>query len=378
MNWESWGSGCGRAVRLLALCTAVAAMPAWTGGVAEAGKPGGGGGGAPPPGTIWYRDLSGAAAGSTGVTWTVVGMDGNGGNRLTYTRTSLPRASRMAHGGYRWFLSREDVPGEGAPGPFTTRRDLYAVRSDGGLRVRLTSEPTIDYGGVFDWAPDEGSTGATIGVFARQWTGMGDDDTVVPGSWGLYTARVAFDASGNVVGLEAPPTFTLFLGTRGTTGNESPDPNSFCWSPDMARLAVSNPSGALQVVDVSTGTSTSLGEGYDPDWSPDGSRIVCTRTLRGSSPSRDQSVVESMTPAGADRTVLYSVRSRVGAGTSQYNAYPKWSPDGAYVAFNYVYAQNGSSWTHSIYRVTSTGSGAVNLTPEVVDPAAGDAIVDWR
>jgi dipeptidyl aminopeptidase/acylaminoacyl peptidase len=370
-------------MRMLWTTVAVAGIAAatWTTGVALAGKPAGGGG-ATPGGTICVQDLGSEVTDAIGArTWVNIAMDGSGANRSSLARTGDARASRMLHGGRRWFIAPEVVAGEDGPGTATKRYDLFAVRDDGGIRVRLTSDPTMEYGWRLDWAPDENATGSTISVIARRWTGTSSTDTVVPGSWGLYSAHLTFDGAGDVAGLAAEPSFALFLGT--SNAGSSADVDAFSWSPDMRRLVVSSFASStspprLRVVDAASGVSAEIGEGERPDWSPDGSKIAYSRYIPG---TRSESAIESISPDGTSRATLVSVRTRVSATTSQSVNFPRWSPDGAYVAYVSTSEVNGASWTRSIYRVSRSGSGNVNLTPEVTavqSGFAGYSLHDWR
>ncbi len=359
---------------------ALAAALATTGDVL-AGKPGGGGGGsAPPPvGRIFFQDNS--TLSSYPQTAVVMAMDGSGANRTMLTTTGrLVRPSRSLHGGRRWLLAHEFVPDEG-------RYDAYAVREDGAVRVRLTGDPLMEYLAGYDWAPDENDSGATIGMLARRWT----DTTrtqLVPGSWGFYTAHLSFDSEGNVVGLDAEPTYRVDLGTAIVGGYARPDAwFNWSWAPDMSRLAVRSYTSAppqLRVVDVATGAVTSLGEGIDPDWSPDGSKIAYARSVPGNPSIKDAYAIETTRPDGSGRTTLVSVRTRVSASTSQWVSCPKWAPDGAYLAYRYELDDSlAVTWTQSIYRVQANGSGVTNLTPEVtpsggLGPTYGLGLVDWR
>jgi Tol biopolymer transport system component len=57
-------------------------------------------------------------------------------------------------------------------------------------------------------------------------------------------------------------------------------------------------------------------------------------------------------------------------------SHPRWSPDGAYIAYQHLpddYSSNGVSF---IRRITVSGSGDTNLTPSGVSYQA--ALKDWR
>jgi hypothetical protein len=353
------------------LAVALAAVGLSPDGDAVAGKPGGGGGLPPPTGTIFFVD--GSYDGSTDG-WG--SMDPTGANRTVLPRMfGDARASRRLHGGRRWFLASEVVAGEPGFGGSSVRRDVFAVRDDGALRVRLTADPTLQCWGP-QWGPDEDASGATVSLFARRWTGTTASDSVVAGSWGLHVAHLSFDGAGDVVGLDGTPAYLVSLGTHGTL----PDAWTHAWSSDMTKVVVQSRAAAtIRVVEVATGAVTPLGPGQEPDWSPDGSRIAYVRLLEGSRPSW---ALQTVNPNGSGLATVLSVRQRVSAGTSQHVNFPRWSPDGGYLAYQYTFEDNGFRWTRYVYRVAANGTGITNLTPEVA-PGPGGGFFglvskDWR
>ncbi len=349
-----------------------------------AGKPGGG---TPPPptGTIYFQELATAEVVSGfPITYVLGSMDGGGGNRAVVQRTHMEvRASRQLHGGKRWFLTREIVANEqGVLGG--VRQEVFAVREDGAIHVRLTGQAMMDYWGA-EWAPDEDADGATISMFGRQWTGMTSSDTVVDGTVGLYTAHLSFDGSGDVVGLEANPGFAVYLGLTFAGGSvPQPDVHSYSWSPGMTRLAVSNKQRTqIRVVEVANSAVSQLGSGVDPDWSPDGMKIAfASQSGDGSAKNPYKWAIQTMNADGSGRQTLLSMKERISASMSQFVFWPRWSPDGAYLAYRYMVQQNGFSWTWYVYRMASNGSGNTNLTPEVttgsVSGQYGLSLVNWR
>ncbi len=349
MRWMRMA--CGAAVILVALLLTSEVF---------AGKPGGG---TPPtpPGTIYFRDR---VSGDGFYPYFVLhSMDGSGGSRATVMRTHLDvHASRRLHGGKRWLLTQEEIAGEPGPGG-RVRLEVSAVREDGALHVRLTGQPTMEYFKV-EWAPDEDASGATVSMLGREWTGTTSSDTVVGGTWGLYTAHLTFDGDGNVVGLDADPVLAVSLGTAFFNGRlqELPDVGSYSWSPDMTRLVADNWGRTqIRVVDVASGDVVPLGSGADPDWSPDGSRIAYSRYVAS---KKGSYALQTVRPDGTGVTTLLSSASLGG---------PRWSPDGAYIGYTY------RSDRYYVYRVGADGSGNTNLTPDATGgPYGGFVLVDWR
>jgi hypothetical protein len=335
---------------------------------ATAGKPGGAT--LTPPGTIYFRDQ--ASAGPYPY-FTLGSMDGGGGSRAVVGQTHLDvRASRRLHGGNRWLLTLEDVVGEPGVGG-AVRREVFAVREDGALHVRLTGEEVMEYWRV-EWAPDEDAGGATVSMFGRQWTGTASSDTVVAGTVGLYTARLSFDGAGDVVGLDAAPAFAVSLGTSARYPT-FPDAFSYSWSPDMTRIAADDQRREqIRVVDVASGVALPLGPGGTPDWSPDGSRIAFTRLVPASGKGTKETVaLQTMRPDGTGVTTLRSVNHWV-PGWEQWMSGPKWSPDGAYLAYTFVKDSN------YVHRIAANGAGNTNLTPDATPGGSGYGfvLVDWR
>ncbi len=372
-------------MRWIRAAVVVAAFAAAVGTAREtfAGKPGGT---TPPPatGTIYYQDLSTSEGNPS--TYTYGSMDGNGGSRAVLLRTSDgARPSSLLHGGKRWFLASVQLPLVGV-----TRNDIFAVREDGAGEVRLTNnDGTMAYSNL-EWAPDEDASGATVSMVARRWTGPTKDDTVVPGTAGLYTAHLSFDGAGDVVGLDADPAYRLSLGIVYDAAGERADAFGYSWSPDMTRLVVRSYFGIwddssatddpqIRVVDAASGAVTPLGSGDAADWSPDGSKIAYRRWIDGRQPGF---ALQTVRPDGGGSATLLVHKHRVGATRSQYPYSLKWSPDGAHLAYQYTLVDNGYSWTNYIYRIAADGTGNTNLTPEVATGSGGGffglGLVDWR
>ena len=286
--------------------------------------------------------------------------------------------SYQLHGGKRWFLRRMDVAGD--PYYFgPVRRDLFALREDGALAVRLTDDPGLEYTNLeqpnMTWAPDEDASRATVSALGRRHYA---DGSIVAGSGGLYTATLRFDGAGNVLGLDAPLALLVSIGLNGNPANEMPDADTYTWSPGMTEVVAdhrnSSPSapaspGELRIVNVTTGLARSLLNDTSrvlsyPAWSRDGSRIAFV----SNAVSEDR--VESIAVNGTGRKTL--VRT-----TSAYEGYgaPWWSPDSAYLVYEFFWRKPSDAlYQADVYRITAAGAGKTNLTADI--PWASP--VGWR
>jgi hypothetical protein len=295
-------------------------------------------------------------------------MDGSGGDRATHLPSpTVPAVSRLPHGGARWILRNERVNEEG-PGSADVRFDLYAIREDGVVRVRLMGDPLVQYSGTSDWGWDEDASGATIALTARRYTALGPTGTVIASSCGIYVGRLVFDAAGIPTGFEAEPTMQASVGTVGTT-NASANVSVLRWSPDMTRIvgaSLTSP-GDLFVADLAQGTVANIGPGESPDWSPDGSKIVCSRNVGTAT------TLETVLPDGSGRTTLVSLPYKLKKAKTQNVLRPRWSPDGAHVAFQHRVLDGLATLSDNVHRVAASGGAVTNLTP-----AGGAVPVVWR
>ncbi len=323
-----------------AACAAVfgvAGALALTGGVAEAGKPSGGaggGGGGVDSGTLYFTHQ--------GSVWT---MEPDGS-----AKTPLPAAvaspwngspSRHLHGGHRWLLAQRQIAGESYPGTSIPRRELFAIRDDGAMTARLTTQDDLMVSVGARWSPDD----ATISWPAKRWVGGVADPSLI------YTADVVFDVDGNVTGIAAQP-----AGPAITVSNAS----LHDWSPDGGRMVVNvdvtGTSGSLWIVDLASGDVDSLSTGAPatgPVWSPDGTLIA----FAGS-----DGTIRTIEPDGSGERVIV-MRPKVKGATNMNVGFisPEWSPLGTHL----IYVRRELFARHDVWRVGADGSSATNLTSDL-------------
>jgi Tol biopolymer transport system component len=178
-----------------------------------------------------------------------------------------------------------------------------------------------------------------------------------PRSWIPDGSRLAYVRSRGVNDLES-----RIVNTDGT-GDQAfslAPPTQFAFSPDGSKLAYIGyvPPGYPQIyvknIDGSGVTQLTYSEGpgsgaYDPDWSPDGSKIAFT------GPGTEIYVINA---DGGNQT---RVTSEPGAWAFG----PSWSPDGTKIAYTRSY----QGQQYEIFSINSDGSGTpVNLTDNYVGP----------
>jgi hypothetical protein len=304
-----------------------------------AAKPGGGGsgGGDTGGGTIYFNEVNEAA---NAYEFRQMNSDGSG-------KTTLPipagEPSHTLHGGHRWFLRVEPVPGSFPDG--RQREEIFAYRDDGAL-LQLTNDPDVE--GFFNfnilWQPGDDA----ISWVAQRW----DSDTGQVVEEGVYEAVLVYDGSGNLTGI-IPWSVMLIL--------SEPDIGWHDWSPDGTRIVYDlQTTNELWIADVVTDDIDLLyvGPATQAVWSPDGSTIAFKEAVYVG----DIMTIKS-DGSGLTTIVLSNGYGPSGGGPKQASL-PRWSPTGSHLVYSVWWSDGFGPAYNDVYRAKANGGGKSNLTPD--------------
>jgi len=307
-----------------------------------------------------------------------------GFTRLTPGDRAMYAGPSWSPDGTRIVYSRSDYIHPGAL-PYTS--ELYVMDLQTGETLQLTHNEDEDRDP--DWSPD----GMRI-VFVR--VEISQPGSVETGRYWLVTIapdgsdeRVLYECpEGCLAPIWSPDGKQVAISGIWLIGADGADPHGLdlqdfavagdpTWSPDGTRLAFSAwkeaytwgmdrlPQGYLGGVNLMTGKERSLAEtdAYEPDWSPDGSRILFRAT--------------SYYGAYGDVSTLFLVPalggrpSRLITEDLADNVFdPAWSPDGSKIALAFGFI----AWTSDLYVLDLTvyhNGALLRETPNAVGPPEG-------
>ncbi len=349
----------------------------------------------PPPtadtGTIYYR--------STNYVWWSMGTNGAGKTPLAVAGTP----TRGLHEGVRWFLSLEAVDGSYPDG--ATRHELFATDESGTVSVQLTDAAAVEadnqmsHTGVAEfrnlmntwqvmWATEDGLTDGKVSYLGWEWGEDADGNDVVVG-WGVYV--LSLTAADGTTFWDDPEAWVAAapdllddvpvpLYTEPAAGDRPDCMNSpYCWSPDGERIAWSawnkaawDAGGSDRDLWVATPGSDDAIRIYTggaiPDWSSGGKIAFSKWTVIPTN-------IMTINPDGTGAATLVTAPANTKRGSNKRIWCPRWSPSATHLIYGYSDFTDMSNPVHEIYRVTSSGSGAVNLTADQ-DAYVADLI--WR
>lgn len=275
-------------------------------------------------------------------------MKADGSNKTVLGLGLFGVPSEALHGGHRWFVYATAVTDETYPNG-TRRREVLALRDDyhyadnnnASTRIQLTSDLTLEPTGA-EWVAADGQ----VSFIGRRWSSADPGATVVEG--GIYTAPIAFDANGNVVGLAAQPAQAVPLPlVEPTPGDVRPDIAYYSWDRSGAMVTYSDHAdGQLWVADLIGSRLPIFTGAHMPKWSPLGDKIVFTR-------GGSNSGIWTIKPNGS------GLRRVIASTSTLFFNHAHWSADGQYLVF---IGQSRTENNMDLYRTTATGAGLTQLT----------------
>jgi Tol biopolymer transport system component len=248
-------------------------------------------------------------------------------------------------------------------------REVYAVRSDGRGRIRVTHESprfVLPFQDDASWSPD----GTRLAYVSEKYEPPDLDLYAVPAAggrtkvltknfvdeaapaWSPDGMTLAFTQNRDQIGLLEPGG-----GPRILTSGRNPS-----WSPDGAQISFER-AGDIYVMsrDGSNVRAVTSGQESDtePAWSPDGLRIAFARE------TAEYKDIWSMATDGSDVVRITEVHRGRDFCVVLLASSPAWSPDGSEIAYSLLEGGNVScalrgAWD-SIHAVSADGAGRTRL-----------------
>lgn len=261
--------------------------------------------------------------------------------------------TRLKHGDHYWFIRFCRVEGEYPD--HTEMRELFAVRDDGTMEVQLTDDPTLANDN-YRWDPVFGIDDVNITFGAKRWI----EGEEVPVDFGIYSAPISYDGDGNIIGLSADPIRVWDTGYRiPDYGGYLVNMITFDWSPDETKIVLSKrgPETPIVIADLGTGSESYLACGYNPRWSPDGTKIVFGQVCVA------PSGLATISPDGSDEQIIVP-NSDKGVVKRVQHIYD-WSPDSKHLLYTWHVHKKGPSGGYFIYIVEANGDNPTSLTDDI-------------
>jgi hypothetical protein len=293
---------------------------------------------------------------------TMMNSDGSNKTRLGMGLFGPP--SRLPHNGHRWFVATLGISGQFYPDG-TPRRELFAFRDDYDVnsnntpetRVRLTDDPTLEPS-FADWVPGD----EDISFIGLRWSSADPGAPAFEG--GLYTASLAFDGAGNIIGLASQPVAPVISVplVEVQPGDWRPNFVAYSWHPAADRVTYTDNDSQLWVANIlNAHTLIHTGNAHAPQFSPDGSKIAFT-----------SAGIWTIKPNGAGLKLV------VRQTTAWFPSHVHWSPTGSHFVF--AGESNIDIGNSDIFRVPATGGTAVSLTstPAPLRESIHESQGGWR
>jgi len=291
-------------------------------------------------------------------------------------KTSLPvldaggaEPSRVLHGGRRWFLTQQDVPGEFYPpdpnGNQFPRQEVFAV-NDQGVWLQLTDDPAIEAWAV-RWTSGPAGTDGRITVVAHRWV------QDAGGNWmsidpGLYYVDVEPDTWASAPPQPQSPQRieTIDLPVAEDEVGFYANISGYDWSPDGTHVVYSTTDGlyVVQADDGATGQLLAVTGTHSPRWSPiqaSGHTQILFGVGQGHAGRIDRvnddgTVWITAVPIGSSSNIW-----TIGASA-------RWSPAGTHFVYQEWTMDKKVFYrikTSHVWRAAADGSGKTDLTTQM-------------